>query len=76
MAKKWNMLENLALLSHIGIMMIIPIIGGVYAGRWIDNKFNTQPVFLFVCIIAGVAVAFINLFKVTMRGNGRKGKRK
>lgn len=62
--RKGNILENLALISYIGISMIVPIIGGVYVGRWLDIRFNTQPIFLFVFIIIGVGTAFCSLFKL------------
>lgn len=65
--KKSHPLQNLSLISYIGISMIVPIAGGLYFGRWLDNKFNTQPIFLFALIISGVIVAFINLFKVATR---------
>ncbi|SNS50253.1 Putative F0F1-ATPase subunit Ca2+/Mg2+ transporter [Anaerovirgula multivorans] len=73
--RKGNVLENLALISYIGISMIIPIIGGVYIGRWLDSRLNTQPIFLFVFIVTGVIVAFMNLFKVATK-DIEKGKRK
>lgn len=68
MKNKSHALKNLALLSYIGISMTVPIVAGVYAGRWIDTKFDTQPLFLFVFIILGVIVAFSNLFKVATNG--------
>ncbi|ABR46574.1 conserved hypothetical protein [Alkaliphilus metalliredigens QYMF] len=67
MGKKRHVMENLSLLSFIGISMIVPIIGGLYIGRWIDARFNTQPIFLFVFIIMGVIVSFMNLFKVAAK---------
>ncbi|SCY87547.1 AtpZ/AtpI family protein [Alkaliphilus peptidifermentans] len=70
--KKGHMFENLALISYIGISMIVPIIGGVYLGRWIDSRLNSQPIFLFVLIIMGVIVAFMNLFKVATKDIDKK----
>jgi len=71
MPRRVNMLENLALLSQLGITMIVPIIGGVYLGRWIDSRLNSKPIFLFVCIVLGVITSFISLFKVAV-GNKKK----
>lgn len=68
-------MENVALISQIGIMMIVPIIGGVYLGRWIDSRLNTQPIFLFVFILLGIGGSFTNLFKIATQGS-RKKKRK
>lgn len=73
--RKGNVLENLALISYIGISMMVPIIGGVYIGKWLDSIWNTQPIFLFVFILMGVIVAFMNLFKVVAKDVKRgKGK--
>ena len=72
MAKKSHPLQNLALVSHIGLVMIVPILGGLYFGRWLDNKFNTQPIFLFIFIILGVGSSFVNLFKVATKGTPNK----
>ncbi|MCC5909658.1 MAG: AtpZ/AtpI family protein [Clostridiaceae bacterium] len=65
--RKGHVLENLSLLSYIGISMVVPIIGGLYIGKWVDDKFGTGPMFLFVFIIIGVVVAFMNLFKVATK---------
>lgn len=64
---KGHVLENIALITHIGLIMITPIIVGVYLGKWIDGKLNTQPIFLFVFIVMGAIAAFINLFKVATK---------
>ncbi|MCD5413508.1 MAG: AtpZ/AtpI family protein [Clostridiales bacterium] len=67
MKKKSNSLANLSLITYIGVYMTVPIIVGLFAGQWIDKKLNTTPIFLFVFIIMGVVVAFMNLFKVATK---------
>ncbi|MCD6436335.1 MAG: AtpZ/AtpI family protein [Clostridiales bacterium] len=52
--------------------MIIPIIGGVYFGNYLDVRFGTGSLFLFVFIIIGVITAFMNLFKMTIRKSNNK----
>ncbi|MDO9591625.1 MAG: AtpZ/AtpI family protein [Erysipelotrichaceae bacterium] len=64
---KYKMYENLALLSQIAFMMITPIFGGVLLGRFIDDKVGTSGVFLLIFTLVGVATAFMELFKLTMR---------
>lgn len=54
-------MENLALISQVGIMMIVPVVFGVFAGNFLDVKFNTSPIFLIIMIILGVGSAFRNL---------------
>ena len=75
MGRKSSVLENLTLVSYIGISMVVPILGGLYIGNWIDQKFSTQPIFLFIFIICGVIVSFMNLFKLAtkdIKKNSRK----
>ncbi|KAB3539709.1 AtpZ/AtpI family protein [Alkaliphilus pronyensis] len=70
--KRGHILENLSLVSYLGVSMIVPIIGGVYLGRWIDSLLNSQPIFLFAFIIMGVIVAFTNLFKIATKDIDKK----
>ncbi|MDW7662946.1 MAG: AtpZ/AtpI family protein, partial [Bacillota bacterium] len=56
-----NILQNLALLSQVGIMMIVPIIGGVFIGNWLDRKFGDGSIFLIICLLLGVGASFRNL---------------
>ena len=70
--RKGRILENLALVSYIGIVMVTPILIGLFLGKWLDSKLNTQPIFLFVFIVIGVIAAFLNLFKIAIRNNKRQ----
>lgn len=64
--KKFEMYENLAFLTQIGLMMIIPIFAGVYIGNYLDEKFQTGSIFLLICIALGVFTAFLNLYKLAI----------
>ncbi|SHK11241.1 Putative F0F1-ATPase subunit Ca2+/Mg2+ transporter [Caminicella sporogenes DSM 14501] len=69
---KFRMYENLAFLTYIGIMMVTPIFGGVVIGKFLDDKFGTGNVFLFIFVIIGVLSSFTSLYKITMKMNKRK----
>ena len=73
--KDFRMYENLALLSQVGIMMVVPIIGGLFIGKWLDGWLGTSPLFLLICVLTGAASSFVSLYKFTMAA-GRKDKRK
>lgn len=60
-----NVFKNLALITQIGLSMVIPIIIGVYLGGFIDDKVGTKMVFKLIFLLLGVATAFVNLFKLT-----------
>jgi len=72
--KDFKMYENLSLISQIGIMMVIPIIGGLWLGNFLDEKFNTSPLFLLSLIAIGAISSFYNLYRfaVTRSDKGRK----
>lgn len=68
-------LENLALISQIGISMMTPILLCVLLGNFIDKKLNiSQPIFLIIFTILGVAASFASLFKLTAKGKDIKRK--
>ncbi len=72
--KKGSVLENLSLISYIGMSMMVPIVAGVYIGKWLDDRFRTQPIFLFIFIGMGIIAAFKNLFKVATKDIKNKRK--
>lgn len=69
---KMKIFQNLALLTQIGIMMIVPIFGGLLVGRFLDDKFGTGNKFLLVFIVLGTGAAFMNLYKIAMKDNKKK----
>jgi len=44
-----------------GVTMAVSIYLGYKGGMWLDNHFNTSPVFLFTGILLGIGVTFKNL---------------
>lgn len=62
MNKKYGFLANFALVSQIGVMMVIPIVLGVWLGGMLDRKFGTGPLFLFILIFLGVGSGFRNVY--------------
>lgn len=65
-------LKYLTFISQIGVSMAVPIVGGVFFGKILDDKLGTNVLFLAVFSILGVIVSFINLFKMTTRDINRK----
>lgn len=59
--------KNLAYLTQVAFLMLTPIIGGVYIGNYLDNKLNSSPWILLICIILGVGTAFMSLYKFVMK---------
>ena len=62
-----GILQNLALISQVGIMMIIPIIGGDVIGAFLDRFMKTNGIFLIIFIILGVGSSFRNLYVLSIQ---------
>ncbi|OJV62372.1 MAG: hypothetical protein BGO41_06130 [Clostridiales bacterium 38-18] len=62
-----SILQNLALISQVGIMMLIPIFGGVLLGAFLDRFFKTKGIFLIVFVLLGVGSSFRNLYVLSMQ---------
>ncbi len=71
---KFKMYENLVFLTQIGISMVIPILGGLLIGKFIDEKVGTNSIFMLSFIVLGVVVAFMNVYKMVMRDYRKKDK--
>lgn len=65
--KHYNIFRDLSLLSYIGVMMVVPIIGAVYLGNLLDEKLGTKHTFMIVFIILGVGASFLNVYKITIK---------
>lgn len=64
--------KMLSLISQVGLMMLIPILGCGYIGKVIDEKFNTSPVFLLIFLILGIGGAFVGVYKTLIVYTKRK----
>lgn len=62
--KKSQFFEIIAVGSGLGFTIVIPIIGGVILGRYIDYKYNIAPIFTLSLLFLGMIIAFISIFKI------------
>ena len=58
----------LAALKLIGVGWYISgsILLGVLAGRWLDGKFNTEPLLVIVGTIIGIIIAFYGVYRMVL----------
>lgn len=52
--------RSLALLTQLGLSVMVPVFLCIFAGRWIDSRFGTNwtLVFLFLGFLAGISCAW------------------
>lgn len=62
MKKTSEIMKMFSLVTHLGLMMVIPIIGCIWLGSFLDAKLNTGVIFLIIFTVLGVFSAFRNLF--------------
>ena len=72
MKKQFSFLGNLALVSQIGIMMALPIVGCIWLGSVIDKKLGTNVLFLAIFTVLGVGASFRNLYVLAVQKTGKK----
>lgn len=58
-------LKALAMLTQIGITMVVAIGLGLFVGKFLDQKLNTSPIFLLSLSLFGIVVGFRNVYHIT-----------
>jgi ATP synthase protein I len=61
------MIQATARYSYIGIFLGVAIGISVYAGRWADHRWHTDPWFTIIGLLLGVATGFNELYRVSKR---------
>ncbi|MCL2741750.1 MAG: AtpZ/AtpI family protein [Oscillospiraceae bacterium] len=51
-----------AFFSQVGLTIIVCILAGVLAGRFLDEKLGTSPWILLLCSLLGLGAAFRAIF--------------
>ncbi|MGM0501243.1 MAG: AtpZ/AtpI family protein [Bacillota bacterium] len=67
MKDKMDVLQALALLSQVGIAIVVPVIGGVWLGGYLDNLLNTKVLFLVIGTLLGVTTGFRSAYRLIMQ---------
>jgi len=60
------------LLATVPFLMAIPPILGVLIGRFLDNRFNTNPILIIVFLILGFAASVREVANVMKRADQEK----
>ena len=53
----------IVMIGQVGCLTLVIILASVFGGLWLDNMFDTKPVFTLVLLFAGIPVSvFVMLF--------------
>jgi F0F1-type ATP synthase assembly protein I len=55
-----------AMMSQVGCVTVVIIIGALLLGLWMDSVFNTRPVFIVVFLLLSIPVSLYSLVRVAL----------
>lgn len=61
-----NPFQAMALTSAIVSQLVGSILIGIFAGKWLDSKWDTEPIFLIIGLFIGLAAGTYSMI-VTIR---------
>jgi ATP synthase protein I len=60
--------RELGYFASLGMSVALSIFIGLFSGIWLDKKFDTEPVLLFVGLAFGIAAGFSNIVRAGKKG--------
>ena len=54
--------------AGLGIQFALSILIFLYAGKWLDGRLGTAPLFLIAGVFVGAGGAFYNMYRKLMKG--------
>jgi ATP synthase protein I len=62
-----NIIAELAPYLGLGLQLAVTVAAMVFLGIWLDQRFDTGPIFSIVCSFLGVAAALYNFIKTVLK---------
>ena len=64
-----GILANLliVLVGQVGCLTLVIVLASVFGGLWLDERFNTKPVFTLALLFAGIPVSVLVMLSVARR---------
>jgi len=56
----------LAIGLELGFLMALPLAFFLLLGIWLDKKFGTMPLFVIVCLLAGLGAVFLEVKRMIL----------
>jgi F0F1-type ATP synthase assembly protein I len=50
-------------IAGAGLQFGVAVILFLFLGQWLDKKFGTSPIFLFVCVFVGAGAALYSMYR-------------
>ena len=62
----------LSLITQLGLMVLICILGCTFIGKFLDSKLHTSPILTLIFMLLGVGGAFMGVYKTLIAYTKRK----
>ena len=56
--------QSVGVMGTIGWTVSIPMVCGLFFGRWIDNRLNSAHVFMLFCMMVGLIVGCVTAWRI------------
>lgn len=63
-----SVFRELGYFASLGLSVALSIFIGLFLGLWLDEKFATEPVLMFVGLAFGIAAGFSNIIRAGKKG--------
>ena len=57
--------------AGVGLQFALSILGGVYAGQWLDAKLGSAPWLLIIGVFLGAGLSFYSMYRKLMAAQAR-----
>ena len=57
----------IVMVGQVGCLTLIIILASVFGGLWLDNRFDTKPIFTLVLLFVGVPISVLVMIVVARR---------
>lgn len=64
MMNRSKLFRAMALYSSILAQLVGSILIGIFSGRWLDGKWDTEPLFLIIGLLAGLAAGIYSMLRL------------
>lgn len=56
----------MGVIGQVGCLTLVIILAALIAGLWLDNQFQTRPLFALVLVLASVPITIFLMFRVVL----------
>ena len=57
--------------AGIGLQFVVSMLGGLYAGEWLDKKLGTAPWLLMIGVFLGAGLSFYSMYRKLMAAQAK-----